>query len=328
MKILLTGAGGPAAISVWKSLDRSHELWMADMDARAPGLYLVPPARRLLLPRGDDATFAQAALDACRANGIEAMVSTVDAELVPLAEMRAEFEAAGIRLPMSPFETLRLCRDKLALLRKLESVVPVPAYMVLTAATPSLPAPFPWFTKPRAGSGSRDLTRIDSMADLAALPRDGSLLLQEYLPGEEYSVDVYAREDGRVIAAVPRERMKTDSGIAITARTLHLPEVIDAAVRAAQGAGVRYVANVQFRRAADGRFKLLEINPRFPGTLPLTAAAGVDIPRLMVEELEGRPVKDNELPEDGLLPFKEVMTVRYLTEHVVDPQEWMDLCKR
>ena len=121
--------------------------------------------------------------------------------------------------------------------------------------------------------------------------------------------------------------MKTDSGIAITARTVHLPEVIDAAVRAAEGAGVRYVANVQFRRAADGRFKLLEINPRFPGTLPLTTAAGVDIPRLMMEEIQGRPVQDIDLPADGLLPFREVMTVRYLTERVVDPQEWRDLCQ-
>ena len=74
-----------------------------------------------------------------------------------------------------------------------------------------------------------------------------------------------------------------------------------------------YVANVQFKRAADGVFKLLEVNPRFPGTLPLTSAAGVDMPKLMVDELAGR-----KLP-DGLMPFKEIMVVRYWTEHYFDP---------
>jgi carbamoyl-phosphate synthase large subunit len=180
---------------------------------------------------------------------------------------------------------------------------------------------FPRFVKPRLGAGSRGAEKITRREDLDALPQDGSILVQEYLPGEEYSVDVYVRGDGRVIAAVPRERMKTDSGIAVTARTVDVPEVIEAARRVAEEIGVRYVANVQFKRAADGIFKLLEVNPRFPGTLPLTIAAGVDMPKLMVDEVAGR-----KLP-DGLMPFKEIMVVRYWTEHYCDPQEWRNLCR-
>jgi carbamoyl-phosphate synthase large subunit len=132
--------------------------------------------------------------------------------------------------------------------------------------------------------------------------------LQEYLPGEEYSVDVYVRRDGRVIAAVPRDRMKIDSGIAVASLTINVPEVIQAAIRTAEIIGIRGIANVQFKRGADGVFKLLEVNPRYPGTLPLTVAAGIDIPKLMVDELMGRPVPDK------LMPFKELMVVRYWTE--------------
>jgi carbamoyl-phosphate synthase large subunit len=120
---------------------------------------------------------------------------------------------------------------------------------------------------------------------------------------------------------VPRERMKTDSGIAVTARTVDVPEVIEFARRVAEEIGVRYVANVQFKRAADGVFKLLEVNPRFPGTLPLTTAAGADMPKLLVDDVAGK-----KLP-DGPLPFKEIMVVRYWTEHYVDPQEWVKLCR-
>ena len=79
---------------------------------------------------------------------------------------------------------------------------------------------------------------------------------------------------------------------------------------------------MQFKRGADGVFKLLEVNPRFPGTLPLTTAAGIDMPKLMVDELMGRPVPDK------LMPFKELMVVRYWTEHFFAPREWEELCRQ
>ena len=58
-----------------------------------------------------------------------------------------------------------------------------------------------------------------SELQLAGFPRDGTLLVQEFVPGEEYSVDVLASRDGRIAAAVPRARLKVDSGIAVAART-------------------------------------------------------------------------------------------------------------
>jgi carbamoyl-phosphate synthase large subunit len=321
MRILMTGAGGPSAISVWKSLSAQHEIHMADMDPCAAGLYLVAEDRRLLVPRGDAPELVPALLAACQARKIDLMLPTVDAEFVPLAQARADFEALGVALPISPLDCLRICRDKHELLARVKGIVPVPEYEPLTPEAAVRVTSFPRFVKPRLGAGSRGAEKITRREDLDALPQDGSILVQEYLPGEEYSVDVYVRGDGRVIAAVPRERMKTDSGIAVTARTVDVPEVIEAARRVAEEIGVRYVANVQFKRAADGIFKLLEVNPRFPGTLPLTTAAGVDMPKLLVDDVAGK-----KLP-DGPLPFKEIMVVRYWTEHYVDPREWVKLCR-
>lgn len=133
MRILLTGAGGPSAISVWKSLAGAHELHMADMDPCAAGLYLVPPAQRLLVPRGDAPQFVDQLLQACRERGIDLLIPTVDAELVPLAQARSRFDEAGIRLALAPLECLQLCRDKHRLLTALRDVVPVPRSELLTA---------------------------------------------------------------------------------------------------------------------------------------------------------------------------------------------------
>lgn len=322
MRILITGAGGPAAISVWKSLNTQHELHMADMDPLASGLYLVPAGRRLIIPRGDSPALVPALFEACKARGIEALLPTVDAELAPVAAEHARFAAIGVQLPISPVECLRICRDKQLLMEKVKGVVPIPENELLTQDVADRVTSFPRLVKPRSGAGSRGVAKINSRDDLALLPKDGSYLLQEFLPGEEYSVDVYVARDGRVIGAVPRERMKIDSGIAIASRTLNLPEVIEGAVTTAEIIGIRGIANVQFKRAADGVFKLLEVNPRYPGTLPLTGAAGIDMPKLMADELMGK-----RLP-DGLMPFRELMVVRYWTEHYFDAREWEALCRR
>lgn len=322
MRILITGAGGAAAISVWKSLDAQHELHMADMDPLASGLYLVPADRRLIIPRGDSAELVPALFEACKARGIEALLPTVDAELAPVAAEQARFAAIGVQLPISPVDCLRICRDKQLLMEAVKGKVPIPENEPLTEAVADRVASFPRLIKPRSGAGSRGVAKINSRDDLSAVPKDGSYLLQEFLPGEEYSVDVYVARDGRVVGAVPRERMKIDSGIAIVSRTLNLPEVIQSAVKTAEIIGIRGTANVQFKRASDGVFKLLEVNPRYPGTLPLTGAAGIDMPRLMADELMGK-----RLP-DGLMPFRELMVVRYWTEHYFDAREWEALCRR
>jgi len=319
MRVLVTGAGGPSAISVWKSLHGEHRLHMADMDACAAGLYLVPPQDRLLLPRGDDPKLADSVLAACIERGIDLLVPTVDAELVPLAQARRRFDEAGVKLALAPLQCLQRCRDKHVLLSALRTVVAVPESEPLTPEVAAAASGFPKFVKPRIASGSRGARLVDSRAELETLPLDGSCLLQEWLPGEEYSVDVYVSGAGRVIAAVPRVRMKTDSGIAVTARTVDLPEVAQAAIAAASAIGMRHAANIQFKRGADGVCKLLEINPRFPGTLPLTVAAGVDMPALLVADLRG-----DALP-DGPMPFREIMVARYWTEQFFDPAEWRRL---
>lgn len=320
MNLLITGAGGAAAISVWKSLAGEHQIHMADMDPCAAGLYLVPADRRLLLPRGDAVDYVDKVLEACLARGIKLLIPTVDSELFPLAEQRSRFETHGIHLPLSPADVLRTCRDKYALLTQCQSSGLVPAFRLWERGC-SLDLAYPCFAKPRLGAGSSGVMTIYNSRELQHVPRDGSYLIQELLCGDEYSVDVYIHSSGRPIAAVPRLRMKVDSGIAVAAQTKHNPELVDMALLIARQAGIRYVANVQFKANANGAFRLLEINPRFPGTLPLTAAAGVDIPKLLIQDVLQQP-----FDEQDLLPYKELMVVRYWTEQFVSVSEWEALC--
>lgn len=314
--VLLTGAGGAAAVSFVKAVrGQPLALHMADMDPFAAGLYLVDAGRRHRLLPGADARFADHLLDICRRHAIDVLVPTVDVELLPIVRARERFAAAGVRLLLAPEAALTTCLDKLALLDACDGVVPVGRYAQIDEAFSGEGWSLPFIVKPRGGSGSRDIQTITSAAALARVPRTGRMLAQEWLPGDEYSVDVLVSSDGRQIAAVPRVRMKIDSGIAVTAKTIHDAELEALARRVAVRVGLRYTANIQFRRGAGGTPTLLEVNPRFPGTMPLTVHAGVNMPLLALRDALGTA------PPDGPLPFRDVAVVRYWTEAFIEPAE-------
>ncbi len=314
LRVLVTGAGGPAAIAAMKSLraEESVRLIAADMDPWAAGLYLTP--ERTLVPAGAAPEFTAVLLDRCRALAVDVVLPTVDDELQPLARARDEFTAAGVALLLAPAAALDVILDKLTLAEHCAGIVPVPRTELFGPSLDPARWTYPVVVKPRRGSGSRGVIIVDSAAELAALDRSPALIVQEFLPGEEYSVDVLADAAGHVIASVPRLRARVDSGVSVGGRTVHDPEIEWFGRAVAQATGVTYVANVQCRRDAAGTPALLEVNPRMPGTLGLTIASGVDMPRIALAALLGRPVPAS-------LDFCERAVVRFLDEHFLDPAE-------
>lgn len=323
MNILLTGAGGAAAISVWKSLHKQHTLFMADMDPCASGLYLVPKSQRTILPPIQAPDYEDALFHVCQQKRIDVLIPTIDAELIMLAKRQEEYHKINTQIPISPLAALELCRDKNHLLAHCSGNPYSPKSWVLQTDTLSLlkQQRFPLFAKPRKGAGSKGAQSIDNIQALEHIPQDGSYLVQEMLTGDEYSVDTYINQHGQVLAAVPRIRLKIDSGIAVASQTVHHSTLEAYAIDIAHKVGLRFVANIQFKANSQGQFKLLEINPRFPGTLPLTVAAGIDIPNMLLQDLQGT------LTQQGLMPFKELMVVRYWTEQYCSIAEWKALCR-
>lgn len=312
-RVLVTGAGGPAAIGFLRLAERSDvEFLAADIDPVASGLYLVPAERRVLLPRGDAPGFAETVREVCRRLDVDVLVPTVDTELLPLARVRQELAAEGTVLIAAPEATLLACLDKAELARVCSDDCEVPATTVLTEGTS---VPMPGIAKPRSGSGSRGVRLVAAPEDLVGVPRDGSFIVQEYLPGEELSVDVFVRADGVVVSAVPRTRDRVDSGVAVAGRTIADEECIEVATTVARAIGLRGIGNVQLRRRADGSPALLEVNPRLPGSLVLTAAAGANLAALALAEALGEPVP-------AQVPFREVAMVRFLAEAVVEIDDY------
>jgi carbamoyl-phosphate synthase large subunit len=313
-RVLVTGAGGAAGVAVIRSLARRADvdLFAGDMDGWAAGLYLVPADRRRLLQPGLAPDFVDAIAALCREDALDVVISTVDVELPPLARRRADL--AGAVLAAASIDTLDVTLDKWLLAERCAPLLRVPTTRLLDAEGIAADWDFPVIVKPRRGAGSRGVHLVRDREELEAHAPDDSQLIQENLPGDEFSVDVLADAAGNVVVAVPRTRARVDSGVSIAGRTLHDDGLETTAAAVAKAIGLTGVANVQLRYDVNGVPALLEVNPRFPGALPLTIAAGADLPSLALDLALGR-----ELP--ARLDFRDLATVRFLEDIYLDPAE-------
>ena len=309
-RVLVTGAGGPAGVAVIRSLlaREGVEVYAADMDGWASGLYLVPAAQRRIVPPGKSDEFVDSLITMCAADEIDVLFSTVDVELPPLARRRGELGAA---LAAPGLDTLETCLDKFALAVRCAPLLRTPTTHLVGPAALAEDWTFPIIVKPRSGAGSRGVRLVHSRDDLEALGDAPELIAQEHLPGEEYSVDVFADANGHVVAAVPRTRTRVDSGVSIAGQTVRDGGLESTAAAVAAAIGLTGVANVQLRRDTSGVPALLEVNPRFPGAMPLTIAAGVDMPSLALDLALGLDTPDT-------VPFREIANVRFLEDVFIE----------
>ncbi|HQN00027.1 MAG TPA: ATP-grasp domain-containing protein [Candidatus Hydrogenedentes bacterium] len=180
----------------------------------------------------------------------------------------------------SPAETCALCRSKSATYAKFSDTLNVPK--VYSRDDKELP--FPLFLKPDAGQGSHGARQVHSRRMLdAALEEDPSLIMLEYLPGTEYTVDCFTDRNGELRFIGPRERIRTVNGISVHTRTVPLDEDIAHFARTINATlSLRGAWFFQLKRSAQDALTLLEIAPRVSGGMGLYRNLGVNLPLLSI----------------------------------------------
>jgi predicted ATP-grasp superfamily ATP-dependent carboligase len=125
------------------------------------------------------------------------------------------------------------------------------------------------------------------------------ILIQELIPGGGESQFSYAAlcRDGQPIASLTARRTRQypiDFGYSSSfVETLDVPEIVGPSQRLL--AAIRYtgIVEVEYKLdARDGRYKLLDINPRLWTWSPLGGRAGIDFPYLLWQMMVGRPVPE------------------------------------
>src|SRR5207249_225386 len=142
---------------------------------------------------------------------------------------RDAFGGLGVLAACSPEDTAIICNDKYLTARHLaERGVPV-ATTYLPASLPSSPQ-FPLFIKPRGGRGGVSAFPVRSARELEFfLDYVDAPVVQEFLDGPEYTIDVLCNFEGTPLSIVPRERVVIRAGVIDRGRTVKSPALIDLA---------------------------------------------------------------------------------------------------
>jgi len=257
-----------------------------DLNYMSPGLYF--GNRRYMAPLTTDPEYIPLIKSICVTENVGLLIPTIDDELPIFGRHRHEFEEMGVRVAISGELTGIVCNDKHASYHFLkERGIPF-ARTWLPQELAGEKLKYPLFLKPRCGRGSVGAFPINNRRELNFfLKYVPDAVVQEFLTGTEYTLDVLADFDGRIISVVPRERMVVRSGVSDRGRTFRHPGLIKLAVDAAEALELRGAANIQVKLEGDEAV-IFEVNPRFSGGIPLTIAAGADFPGWLVEMCIGR----------------------------------------
>lgn len=240
--------------------------------------------------------------------GVDLLVPTVDLDLKTWAKQRTAMTRLGCHILISSERVIDLCQDKRKTYQFLQKQgIDAPETVTLQEQLDTDTLAYPCYVKPWDGYAGKYNTCAESRSDLFYLQHKvPHALCQAYIRGKEYTCDVYVDFNGQVQCVVPRQRLEVRAGEVSKARVVMDQDVIQAAAQVVTclkaGPGV---ITVQLMKTEAGDIKVIEINPRFGGGVPLAIKAGANFPKWILQELTGdRPNFSRTRIQDDLVMLR------------------------
>ena len=266
----------------------------------------------------------------CKKNDITAIISVFDIDLLVLSKAKDIIEKNRIRLLLSGEDVIGICNDKwktYQFLKQLHIGTPK-TYKSLDAAKSALEAKelvFPVIIKPRWGLASLGLYTADNTEELeifykksikdinssylkyeSAFTPGEMILFQEKLTGQEYGLDVINDLEGNFICVLPKSKLAMRAGETDLGKTVLPARFRDIAMQISNRLRHILILSVDCFEV-KGRIYVIEMNGRISGHYPLSHLAGANLPKQIIEWLEGKPTNmDNFLFKEGICMIKDL----------------------
>jgi carbamoyl-phosphate synthase large subunit len=297
--VLITSAGRRVSLvrlfqSALENLNINGIVYAVDMNSHAPALQVAD--KFFTLPSVNDASYIDQLLLACAEHKIRLVIPTIDTELNVLSLSKDRFESNGVKLMLCSNEVNQIFLDKnLTQIFFEKNEIPAPKLYDIEQAKSLNHYKYPLIIKPSKGNASIGVTKIHNCNELLFfLDYLESPIIQEFIEGNEYTIDVLVGLNGEIKCAVPRLRIEIRAGEVSKAITVNDSEIIGWAYKIAGSLkGMLGCITIQCIQMSSGEFRFIEVNPRFGGGFPLSAEAGADFPRWMLQMILGINQDDN-----------------------------------
>lgn len=294
MNILILSCGTRNKIVQYfkKELGNRGLVIATDCSELAPALY--DADKYFIVPRMNEEGYIDVILSICKENNIKAVLSLIDPELSLLAEYKQDFLDIGTIPIISDYDVVEMCFDKYSMYKFFvhNGFKTVRSYIDKEEFYKDVEAEiinYPVFVKPVRGSASINISKVNSKEEVELLfSRFDNLMIQEFMDGTEYGADVYIDMiSNEPIAIFTKEKIKmrageTDKSVSIKDEKLF--ELLKAFVKKA---GFKGIIDIDVFKVS-GEYYISEVNPRFGGGYPHAYECGVDVPRMIINNLEGK----------------------------------------
>jgi len=146
------------------------------------------------------------------------------------------------------------------------------------------------------------------------------IILQKFIKGTEINIAGLGDGRGNAISVIPMRKLYiTEKGKAWAGITIEDEKLIELAKDFAKATNWKGGFELEIMQEDKGSLYIMEVNPRFPAWVYLTAAAGQNQPKALVELALGKPVEEMKGYKAGK------MFIRYAWDNIVDVEEFQKL---
>lgn len=333
MNILLTSVGRRSYLVEYfkAAVQPNGQVIAANSEALTSGMIAADKA--YTVPRVDSAEYIPKILEICMIEDIRLVVSLFDIDLPYLAKARELFVEAGIHLVISDPWVIDVTNDKWKTAQFLkEHAISTPQTFlsivnVISELKNSL-IHFPLIIKPRWGMGSMSIFRADDADELtffysyarkqieksylnilSSEEIDNSVVIQEFIEGSEYGLDVFNDLEGNYLQTIAKKKIAMRSGETDMAKVIADQRLATLGESLAALFKHRGNIDVDVLENQAGELFILEVNARFGGGYPFSHLAGVNYPAALVAMAEGNRVHLNTV-ELGCIGLKSISLIK------------------
>lgn len=294
MNILIASAGRRTKLVQYfmNEFNEDGKVIVTDCDNLAPTMHI--GAKGYIVPRIDDENYIDEIIEICKKEDIDGILSLIDPELSLLAANKKKFEKIGVKVLVSDYEITELCFDKMRMFEFLQEngFKCARTYSDIEKFKLDLKdnkISFPVFIKPRTGSASLGINKVDNIKHLEILfELSENMIIQEFLDGQEYGVDVYTDFISKEIVSIfAKEKIRMRSGETDKAVSIKDDKLFGLIKEFVTKLCTLGTIDIDVFKVGN-EYYISEVNPRFGGGHLLAYECGDNYPKYIKNNLNNK----------------------------------------
>lgn len=309
MKLIISACGSMPQVSLIKDF-QEYNVKIIGIDCNPLSVGFKFCDNYYVIPKATDNNFLPKMLEICGKEKPDAIVISPDEELMKMAQNRTYFESLKIKLLIPKSMIVGICNDKWFTYHFFKNnKIPTP----LTRLYEGFNGPS--IIKPRQGRGSSGIFRVNNLIEeIFYKDRMENYIIQKFIEGKEYTVDILSDWNSNPISIIIRERIEVESGICTKGKIVFDKEITKYVKQIVKKLGLVGMSCIQCIRGKEG-LKFIEINLRFGGGSVLSRRADPTIIPNYLRLIEGKKLLKPKKP-------KQLTFLRYYSE-VIEKNEKM-----